>query len=36
MASAVIDLLAVEAAFLATFVGVIAASMWRKDTYDGR
>jgi hypothetical protein len=36
MTSAVIDLLAVEAAFLAAFVGIIGASIWHKDTYDGR
>ena len=36
MTSAVINLLAVEAAFLAAFVGIISASIWHKDTYDGR
>jgi hypothetical protein len=33
MTSTIIDLLAVEALFLATFVGVIGAATWHKDTH---
>ena len=33
MASTIIDLLAIEAVFLATFAGIITASAWHKGVY---
>ena len=33
MTSTIIDLLAVEAAFLATLAGIITAAAWHKGTY---
>jgi hypothetical protein len=33
MTSTIVDLLVVEAVFLATFVGIIGASTWHKDKH---
>jgi hypothetical protein len=33
MTSTIIDLLAVEAVFLGTFIGIIGVSTWYKDTH---